>query len=260
MLKKRIKPKTLLPLLLIVCLILMAIFLITNNPVFDRSNSSGFKKPLVTITFDDGYESQFRTSWPVLDKYGYKGTFFITTGFLNTDYFMSDWMVQSLKNNGNQIAAHTVTHPHLISLSDEEIEKELYDPQVYLRSAFDINSYDFSAPFGEVDNRVLDRIRYYYRSHRGVLSGYNRKDNFDIYNLLVQNVLLTTTTEEVRSWLEETKNSNAWLILVYHQNDYVGDTYSATPESFSAQIQSIYDSGMTIVTFDKALNEILPQL
>jgi hypothetical protein len=43
---------------------------------FDNLNNNLTK--VVILTFGDGYQSQFTLAKPVLDKYGYKGNFFVT--------------------------------------------------------------------------------------------------------------------------------------------------------------------------------------
>ncbi|KJS28615.1 MAG: hypothetical protein VR64_23850 [Desulfatitalea sp. BRH_c12] len=41
-----------------------------------------FKKPLVAVTFDDGYADNFEVAAPILETQGLRGTFFITSGFV----------------------------------------------------------------------------------------------------------------------------------------------------------------------------------
>jgi peptidoglycan/xylan/chitin deacetylase (PgdA/CDA1 family) len=41
-----------------------------------------FAKPLVAVTFDDGYADNFELAAPVLEKYNLRGTFFVSSGFV----------------------------------------------------------------------------------------------------------------------------------------------------------------------------------
>ena len=46
-------------------------------------NAGGaFAKPLVAVTFDDGYSDSFTMAAPALEEFGLHGTFFVTSGFV----------------------------------------------------------------------------------------------------------------------------------------------------------------------------------
>jgi hypothetical protein len=59
---------------------------ITNTNSSSFSSNGGVGRGLTTriaiINFDDGYKSQFTNAKPVLDKYGFKATFFIVCNFV----------------------------------------------------------------------------------------------------------------------------------------------------------------------------------
>jgi len=46
------------------------------------SGGGSFSKPLVAVTFDDGYNDNYTLAAPVLEEYGLRGTFFVTSGFV----------------------------------------------------------------------------------------------------------------------------------------------------------------------------------
>ena len=52
----------------------------SNSVKMSGTNSSGTK--LAIINFDDGYKSQFTNAKPILDKYGFKASFFIVCNFV----------------------------------------------------------------------------------------------------------------------------------------------------------------------------------
>ena len=49
---------------------------------FDASASSDPKRPLVCVTFDDGYADNAEIAAPILDEFGVRATFYVTTGFV----------------------------------------------------------------------------------------------------------------------------------------------------------------------------------
>ncbi|MCR5028532.1 MAG: polysaccharide deacetylase family protein [Fibrobacter sp.] len=65
---------------------------------------SGFRKAAVSFTFDDNAPSQVNDVAPVFDKYGYKATFNLVTGWSMSGF-------QDLASNGHEIASHSDSHP-----------------------------------------------------------------------------------------------------------------------------------------------------
>ncbi len=65
------------------------------------------KRAAVSLTYDDGLDSQLDNVAPQLDEFGLKATFFITEE--NMEARLADW--QALARRGHEIADHTMTHP-----------------------------------------------------------------------------------------------------------------------------------------------------
>jgi peptidoglycan/xylan/chitin deacetylase (PgdA/CDA1 family) len=61
----------------------------------------------VSLTYDDGLDSQLDHAAPQLDERGLRGTFFLTQE--NMVARLADW--QALARRGHEIADHTMTHP-----------------------------------------------------------------------------------------------------------------------------------------------------
>lgn len=79
----------------------------------------------VVFSFDDGGVSFYTKAAPILERYGFKGVFFISTGYIGTPGFLTEEQIKDLAERGHEIGSHTHTHPQDISkLSREEIQKE----------------------------------------------------------------------------------------------------------------------------------------
>jgi len=93
---------------------------ILNSSVIDDNQK------VVMINFDDGYKSHFLYAKPILDKYGFKATFFIVCGKMETKPKWMTWNhITALKNDGMDIESHTMTHAHLDSLSTQTLYYEI---------------------------------------------------------------------------------------------------------------------------------------
>src|SRR5262249_8163576 len=60
---------------------------------------------VVMLTFGDGWETQYTTAKPILDKYGFKASFFVTCNFVGLPSRMSWQEILSLYHDGNDIGS-----------------------------------------------------------------------------------------------------------------------------------------------------------
>lgn len=234
-------------------------YVTTDDYSFLPVVTEGFDRALVSITFDDGWRSQYRNAYPILTQYAMPATFYILSGYLKESMYMTASQVTGLKQAGHEIGSHTINHPDLTTLTDEELTNELDQSKQTLEAIVgSVNN--FASPYGAYDNRVLNETQKYYASHRSVDEGYNSKNNFDPYQIKVQNVLSTTTRSELQGWLNQAAKDKTWLVLVYHQVDNSQGLYSTTQRNFVRHLQLIKDSGIKVVTVDQALTEIKAQI
>ena len=212
----------------------------------------------VTLTFDDGNPSQYKTPAQMLKAVGQNATFYINSGFLGqSDWYMTWNQVKNLHISGFEIAAHGLTHIELptvpLSTIKNEINKD-YNNFV----AHNITPTDFATPFGAYDNIVLSTIAKKYNSHRAFA---NQGLNFWPYNkylLYVRYVTNQTSLEQAKAWVDEAVEQDGWLVLVFHEILPVvepTDDYSWEITKFQSFID--YLSSKNIKT--KTVSEVLKQ-
>ncbi|GAC1436475.1 MAG: hypothetical protein NVSMB54_37110 [Ktedonobacteraceae bacterium] len=227
----------------------------------------GFNRPLVTLTFDNGFEVNINTVLPKLTGYGFTSTQYISPAYLTTDQQKNpkgpnyNGYIQAFYNSGNEIASHTWDHTDLTTLTSAQVTTQLMRSQQYLEHIVGAgNVSDFALPFGAYNQQVLDEVHTDYQSDRTVDPGYNSKDNFDRYRLRVQNMLPTTTLAEFQGWLGRAKHDHTWLILVYHRVVSNPGQYDTATPDFGQQMQALKSSGITVLTIKGGLCEVRPQL
>ena len=80
----------------------------------------------VLITFDDGYSDNYAHAYPILKKYGLKGTIFVITSLMGKPGYLTWGQAAEMEASGVvSIESHTVTHGSLTDLTDEKIHYEL---------------------------------------------------------------------------------------------------------------------------------------
>lgn len=245
---------------------LTVFFLISGNGWLQTDDFSmspyiptGFNNPIISITFDDGWDSIYKNGLPLLRKYGFVSTQYIISGKLSTRGYMNTKMLQEMKSAGNEIASHTVNHPNLTTLTDQKIINELKDSQSVLRTLFGLESaQNFTSPYGAYNINTINYTKLYYQSHRSTDIGFNTKDTLNTFNILVQVINTNTTPYEVSSWVNKAKNEKLWLVIVYHaviNSNNQGD-YSVTPANLDKELQYIKASGVQVKTIEQALSDI----
>lgn len=220
---------------------------------------NGFSRPLLTMTFDDGHEDNATNALPVLNQYGFKTTQCFATSFIEGKSQKVINGVKAFDTSGHEICSHTVTHPFMTTLNASTLTYEAQHSKQYLQTLIGKPVTNFATPYGDYDVTVVNELKKYYRSHRSVDEGYNSKDNFNIYNLRVQNILDTTSAEQVASWIAQAKTDNTWLILVYHRVANDPGPYDSYITTFKQHAKVISDSSITVKTTAAALDEITPQ-
>ncbi|MEV7635880.1 polysaccharide deacetylase family protein [Pseudarthrobacter enclensis] len=207
---------------------------------------------MVSVTFDDGWTSQYDNALPILNKYGIPATWYIISGSVNdAPPYMTKDQIQAFANRGDQIASHTVTHADLTTLTPAQVTTELSQSQTTLRQQFGASAaVDFATPYGASNATTTAEAKKYYATQRNTDEGFNSRTGFDPYNLLVQNVVSTTTTETVQGWINEAKTNGTWLILVYHEiGANVGeDIYHTDTAALDAHMAAVKNSGLAMKT------------
>ncbi len=83
---------------------------------------------LVVLNFDDSNKSDITIVAPVLERYGFGATFYVTRGLgadRDHEHFLTWEEVKQLHERGFEIGNHTKTHPNLSGLSKPQIRTEL---------------------------------------------------------------------------------------------------------------------------------------
>ncbi|KOU54589.1 polysaccharide deacetylase family protein [Streptomyces sp. WM6378] len=121
----------------------------------------------VLITFDDGYEGVHRHALPVLTKYGFASTLFVSTGWLrgahddgNALDTMLDWdQVRELGSGGCEIGGHSHSHPQMDQLTDERLWFETLRCKEILTDELGRRPVSFAYPYGHSSRRVRRTVR-----------------------------------------------------------------------------------------------------
>ncbi len=114
-------------------------------------------KPIIILTFDDGFPSLFDVVIPLLEKYQYQATFFIYLNRYNTHSDFYKKLAQLPKYF--EIGSHSFTHDRLSSKS-KNIFKELYLSRKKLEFLIQRKIISWAWPYGHYTPKLLEQARH----------------------------------------------------------------------------------------------------
>jgi len=98
-------------------------------------NQEKIEDKTVALTFDDGYADNFLEAWPLLKKYNFPATIFLSTDFIGRSFTNSQGVkigvlnqdqIKEMASSGLiELGSHTHTHPRLEDISRADFIQEV---------------------------------------------------------------------------------------------------------------------------------------
>lgn len=222
-----------------------------------------FDEPLITITFDDGWESIYSTGLEVLENSCIETTQYILGGHFDDHLYVSEPQVKSLQEAGHEIASHTMTHSNLTKLPKGQMSWELKESDETLSAKFG-DMREFASPLGASNDVVIEEIKKYYRSHRNTIGDparvgdedINVAETFDPYHINAYTISQDTTADDIRRLIDHTVKRKGWLVLTYHQVDDTDSYYAVNRQKLNEHLRIVKDSGVRAHTLGRVLDAI----
>lgn len=111
-------------------------------------------KPII-LSFDDGYDNMHSAAYPILQKYGFIGSFAIITDRVGSPGYMNWNQIKELKNSGNEISSHSVSHPDLSQVSYVKLSSELLQSKETLDNVLHQDTKVLIYPSGKYNENVV---------------------------------------------------------------------------------------------------------
>lgn len=206
----------------------------------------------ISLTFDDGINTDLDQAGPILKKHHLNGTFFVTTGMGPWEKRKPEW--KQLADEGNELGNHTVHHPCLLpqitphsqDYTPDMMEAEIRDAaqeitkltgsQRGMTFAYPCGNMSFGKPQDEAQNSAL-YLRYVSQHAFGArgfgaqATGSSVVDP-DAVNLLAVNDLGVTADKDFPALLDLAQpaiHSGNWGVYCFH--GVGGDWLSIAPEA-----------------------------
>jgi hypothetical protein len=239
----------------------------------------------VILNFDDDWKGQFTYAVPILEKYGFKASFFVTCGcptYQNLTFCnhaegnsaMTWEDIRLLSELGHDIQSHGMSHKDVTTLSAMGLEYEIGQSKKCLLE-HNINSTIFGTPYGagSGNSTVVNTISEYYEMGRmgyeqlvhlnltdrhslPVWTDYQAQSMYRDNNTKILDIFI----EVVNSQTQFNSNGmiNAIPIIVYHNVDHENNSPNVSPDwldsstidvnLFDSKMKYLYDNEFQVLT------------
>ncbi len=205
------------------------------------------KKMGLSLTFDDARLSQADKGIPLFDKYGVKGTFYVSPQ--NLFERTAKW--RKAVANGHEVGNHTLSHPctgnftwtlgyELENFTLDMMQADLDAAAKIIKDSLGVDAVSFAYPCGQTfvgsgqnTQSYVPLVANMFQTGRGWLDeGPNDPLFCDMAHLLGMN-MDGKSFREIKQIIESAKRTGKWLILVGHEMDVRGEqtSYLSTLEA-----------------------------
>lgn len=126
--------------------------------LLEGDNSEHTPKKPVLLTFDDGYIDNYEQAMPILAKYGFPATLFVSPGMTEHDGYLNWEQIKKLQAAGWDIQPHGMSHPHLPKLSAEKQAYEIVEARKQIEAQLGTTADIFCYPYGEFNKTTLQLL------------------------------------------------------------------------------------------------------
>lgn len=221
----------------------------------------------VSMTFDSGTASQMAQA-RTMAAHGLNGTFYINSGFIGAQDYMSREDLQELANGGQEIGGHTFTLGNLPTMGIDEAKRQICQDRIMLTDwGFKVTS--FSYPFGAINAAVEKMVAdcgYNSARSSGTLGGKFGCENCPPAENVVPNDLYATRAtasvdarwalNDLQAAVTDSAAKGSWLQLVFASGDELHGEKAVSQEvfeAFCAWIADQRDQGVVV----RSVHEII---
>lgn len=122
-------------------------------------NGAALPPKPVMLTYDDTDEEQFSIGKTEMDKYGFKGVYFIMTISINRPRYMSKEQLKQLADEGNSVEAHTWDHHMVTKYQGADWDTQLVKPAKQIESITQKPVQYFAYPFGLWNQAAIPELK-----------------------------------------------------------------------------------------------------
>jgi peptidoglycan/xylan/chitin deacetylase (PgdA/CDA1 family) len=115
-------------------------------------------KPIM-ISFDDTDAEQYSIGATEMNKYGFKGVYFVMTISINRPRYMKETEIRNLSDSGHSISSHTWDHHMVTKYTGADWDSQFVKPKLRLEKITGKPVEYFAYPFGLWNREAITELK-----------------------------------------------------------------------------------------------------
>lgn len=196
----------------------------------------GDRAAAISYTFDDGLRDQYTIGVPILNEFGFKGTFFVIPGVETETVEQAKakendarawgsvtWTeLAEMAKQGHEIGSHTWSHPNLPKVPPEELDAEFTKANEEIKKRLDVQPLTLAFPFNATNPKVKAAASKFYVACRTYQTATNG----------------STTADSLNKWADKLVTDQKWGVLMTHAVVH-GFSAMSDPEVFRSHLKYV---------------------
>jgi len=218
------------------------------NPIVYWSGitCNGYTRPKVIISMDDQWVTQYTECFPLMKKYGFRGTMYICTDRVGgSEDFMNLSQLREMYDYGFDLCCHTKLHLSLPTQTYAEQYDAINSSRVWLRRnklTRNNSEMHFAYPFGEYNQTTLDVLSdLRFLTARTVRHRTQPHDIDNQYLIHTHSHWHENTESDWKSYIDHAIDTGDAVEINYHKfvASNPGDTITVTISAFADMLKYI---------------------
>lgn len=206
---------------------------------------------VISISFDDGWDSAYTQGKLKMDAYGFRGTLYSIWNEVGQTNYLTQAQVDSMASDGWDISGHGDTN--LTTLTTTQIEYDLSKMRAYLDERGYKGSDNYALPNGDYTDAVLAQVYKYFGTARNI-DGLRQTAGVYGRRLNAYSVSNVTSTATLQAIVDNAIANNDWAIITFHK---VVTTASVDTEysiaNFGTFIDYLNTSGVSVLPVSEVI-------
>lgn len=173
------------------------------------------ERGVVSISFDDGWDTCYTEGAKKMEDYGYQGTQFIIPSLLGNAGRMTQTQVDDLHRKGWDISGHGAVD--LTSLPIDQAADDLKQSALYLNEHGYRGANLYAYPNGQNNQAVRDEVQKYFPIARTINWSNQPLAYVNPLRINAFSPINSTPTAVIKQRIDEALNEGSWLVLCFHK-------------------------------------------